>query len=114
MDWDDAVDTKILGPLVEQFGIEIAYTPAGGTSFDVRGIYDKAFLSLDPDTGSPVLTNQPTVGIQLSQFTGHDGPQQGDLLTIKKTSEVWEVREALPDGHGALRLMLNVPGQTDV
>lgn len=114
MDWDDVVDAKILGPLVGQFGTDITYQPAAGVSFPVRGIYDKAFLSLDPDTGSPVLTNQPTVGIQLSQFAGHGDPQQGDLLTIEKTGEQWEVREALPDGHGAFRLMLNVPGQTDV
>ncbi|WP_353191408.1 hypothetical protein [Pandoraea pnomenusa] len=114
MDWDDVVDAKILGPLAEKFGTDITYTAADGTSFPVRGIYDKAFLSLDPDTGSPVLTTQPTVGIQLSQFNGHDDPQQGDLLMIIKSGEQWEVREALPDGHGAVRLMLNVPGQTDV
>jgi hypothetical protein len=113
MDWDDAVDGKILGPLVKTFGTLITYLPADGASFQIQGIYDKAFFGLDPATGSVVVTNQPTVGIQMSQFDGREEPLQGDQLVIVKTGEQWEVREVHLDGHGGGRLMLNVPGQTD-
>jgi hypothetical protein len=111
MDWDDIVDGKILGPLMAQFGTAITYMPADGGSFQITGAYDKAFFGVDPVTGSTVVTQQPTVGIQVSQFPVE--PQQHDTLMINKTGEQWLVREAHLDGHGGGRLMLNVPGQTD-
>jgi hypothetical protein len=111
MDWDDIVDGKILGPLMEQFGTAITYMPADGGSFQITGAYDKAFFGVDPVTGSTVVTQQPTVGIQVSQFPIE--PQQYDTLMINKTGEQWQVREVHLDGHGGGRLMLNVPGQTD-
>jgi hypothetical protein len=114
MDWDDAVDASILGPLMKTFGTAISYMPAVGASFPIQGIYDKAFFGVDPTTGEMIVTTQPTVGVQLSQFAGYADPLQGDQLTIIKTGEQWEVREVHEDGHGAARLMLNVPGQTDV
>ncbi|VVE29754.1 hypothetical protein PEP31012_03606 [Pandoraea eparura] len=114
MDWDDVVDAKILGPLQKEFGTEITYQAAVGASFPITGIYDKAFFGVDPTSGESVVTNQPTIGVQLSQFSGQMLPLQGDQLLINKTGEQWEVREVHPDGHGAARLMLNVPGQTDV
>ncbi|BDD90870.1 hypothetical protein PanNE5_03100 [Pandoraea sp. NE5] len=114
MDWDDVVDAKILGPVQKVFGTAITYQPAVGTPFQITGIYDKAFFGVDPTSGEPVVTNQPTIGVQLSQFFGQAPPLQGDQLLINKTGEQWEVREVHPDGHGAARLMLNVLGQTDV
>ncbi|TCK43987.1 hypothetical protein B0G84_2335 [Paraburkholderia sp. BL8N3] len=111
MDWDDIVDAKILGPLMGQFGTAITYMPSVGGSFEITGAYDKAFFGVDPVTGSTVVTQQPTVGIQISQFPIE--PQQGDLLVINKTGEQWQVREVHLDSHGGGRLMLNVPGQTD-
>lgn len=112
MDWDDIVDGKILGPLTKQFGTAITFMPAVGGSFQIVGIYDKAFFGVDVTTGATVVTQQPTVGIQLSQFPVE--PQQYDTLMINKTGEQWQVREVHLDGHGGGRLMLNVPGQTDV
>jgi hypothetical protein len=111
MDWDDIVDGKILGPLMAQFGTAITYMPGDGGSFQITGAYDKAFFGVDPVTGSTVVTQQPTVGIQLSQFPIE--PRQYDTLMINKTGEQWQVREVHLDGHGGGRLMLNVPGQTD-
>jgi hypothetical protein len=113
MDWDDVVDAKILTPLQKTFGTAITYMPAVGDSFPISGIYDKAFFGVDPTTGT-IVTTQPTVGVQLSQFAGRALPIQGDQLLIVKSNEQWEVREVHEDGHGAARLMLNVPGQTDV
>ncbi|MFM0435905.1 hypothetical protein PQQ84_05550 [Paraburkholderia strydomiana] len=114
MEWDDVVDAKILTPLQKTFGTAITYQPAVGASFPISGIYDKAFFGVDPTTGETIVTTQPTVGVQLSQFDGQAEPAQGDQLLIIRTGEQWEVREVHPDGHGAARLMLNVPGQTDV
>ncbi|MDR5757019.1 hypothetical protein [Caballeronia sp. LZ035] len=114
MDWDDIVDAKILGPLMAKFGTAITYMPGVGGSFQIIGAYDKAFFGVDPVTGSTVVTYQPTVGIQESQFrmAGIE-PQQYDMLVINKTGEQWQVCEVHLDGHGGGRLMLNVPGQTD-
>lgn len=115
MDWDDIVDGKILGPLMGQFGTAMTYMPVVGGSFQITGVFDKAFFGVDAGTGASVITNEPTVGIQLSQFVlAGVAPQQYDTLIINKTGEQWQVSEVRLDGHGGGRLMLNVPGQTDV
>lgn len=114
MDWDDMVDAKILAPLQKCFGTPITYQPAAAAPFQITGIYDKAFFGVDPTTGDTIVTNQPTVGVQRSQFADYGDPQQGDQLLVIKTGELWVIREVHLDGHGAARLMLNVPGQTDV
>ncbi len=107
-------DAVVIGPLMGVFSEPVAYTSILGASFQVTGVYDKAFFAVDVETGSLVSTSQPTLGVQLSQFPSNYLPKQGDQLQIVGTGEQWEVREVHSDGKGGARLMLNVPGQTDV
>ncbi|WP_175867865.1 head-tail joining protein [Burkholderia diffusa] len=110
IDWNGMV----IGPLQGVFGEPVSYMSILGGAFQITGVYDKAFFAVDVETGSLVSTSQPTLGVQLSQFPSNYLPQQGDQLQIVETAEQWEVREVHSDGKGGARLMLNVPGQTDV
>ncbi|MPW16910.1 hypothetical protein GCT13_08195 [Paraburkholderia sp. CNPSo 3157] len=110
IDWNAVV----IGPLQGVFGEPVSYTSILGGSFQISGVYDKAFFAVNVETGSLVSTSQPTLGVQLSQFPSNYLPQQGDQALIIGTGEQWEVREVHSDGKGGARLMLNVPGQTDV
>ncbi|WP_434663469.1 hypothetical protein P5W99_24425 [Paraburkholderia sp. A3BS-1L] len=110
IDWNAAV----IGPLQGVFGEPVSYTSILGASFQITGVYDKAFFAVNVETGSLVSTSQPTLGVQLSQFPSNYLPQQGDQALIIGTGEQWEVREVHSDGKGGARLMLNILGQTDV
>ncbi|MFX1675204.1 hypothetical protein PWR63_23640 [Paraburkholderia sp. A2WS-5] len=107
-------DAEVIGPLMGVFGEPVTYTSLSGATFQISGVYDKAFFAVNVETGSLVSTSQPTLGVQLSQFQSNVPPQQGDQLLIIGTGEQWEVREVHIDGRGGARLMLNVLGQTDV
>jgi len=98
------------------FGEPVLYAPAaGGTPFEITGIFDEAFLELAVVDGVQVQTEQPTLGIQYSQFANQAQayPVQSDQLTIKRTGETFVVREPRPDGHGGGRLMLNYLGESN-
>ncbi|WP_241300483.1 head-tail joining protein [Burkholderia stabilis] len=107
-------DAVVIGPLMGIFSEPVSYTSILGASFQITGVYDKAFFAVDVETGSLVSASRPTLGVQLSQFPSSYLPQQGDQLLIVNTGEQWEVREVHPDSRGGARLILNVRGQTDV
>ncbi|MDR5813321.1 hypothetical protein QCE62_06910 [Caballeronia sp. LZ033] len=117
IDWDKAV----IGPTIKVFGEPVMYAPASGiTPFPIVGVFDEAYLGLIVVDGVQVQTEQPTLGVQLSQFRANGKtlfvdvlPEQDDQLTIVRTGAVYVVREPRPDGHGHARLMLNYLGDDD-
>ncbi len=107
---------RLNGAAQAAFGEPVLYAPATGDApFDITGIFDEAFLELVVVDGVQVQTEQPTLGIQYSQFTTQlkASPVQGDQLTVKRTGETFVVREPRPDRHGGGRLMLNYLSETD-
>jgi hypothetical protein len=102
IDWD----TLVIGPTVKVFGEPFTYLSQTFAPFDFTGVYDEAYREVDLAGGMGVTTTQPVVGIQLSQFP--ITPAQDDLLTCHRTSETFKVREARPDGHGWMKLHLNL------
>ncbi len=101
IDWD----ALVLGPCLAQFAEAVDYTPAGGAMVTVTGVYDEQYTAVDMLDGQGVTSAMPVLGVQLSQFV--TPPQQGDALTIVRTSEAFLVKEVRPDGHGWAKLLLN-------
>jgi len=100
-------DGHILAPLFGQFAEAVTYTHAGGATLAIRGIFDEAYRELIPQGGVLAYTTErPVCGIRLVEF-GDAPPQQGDVLTVNRTGNVYEVQEVRLDGHGAAKLMLN-------
>ncbi|OTP79488.1 head-tail joining protein [Caballeronia sordidicola] len=115
LDWIAALD-RLNGAAQAAFGEPVSYAPATGEMpYDITGIFDEAFLELVVVDGVQLQTEQPTLGIQYSQFTAQFKafPVQGDQLTVMRTGETFVVREPRPDGHGGGRLMLNYVSETN-
>lgn len=102
IDWDKAV----VGPLTGVFGEPVLYLPATTAPLDIVGIYDDAYVEVDPAGGMGITSAKPVLGVQLSQFPFP--PEQDDRLVIIRTSETFYVKEVRPDSHGAAKLMLNL------
>lgn len=108
IDWDGLV----LAPLIAAFGEDegIIYYPQGGQEFDIDGVYDENNRDLDM-IGSRVNTSTPVVGARLAQFQRFQiSPQQGDQLRIKRTGELFDVKDTDEDGRGHVKLKLNFVG----
>lgn len=111
IDWDQLV----VVPLVEIFGegdAGVTYYPAGGSAFDVNGVYDDAYREVRVVNGTAVTVEQPVLGVRVSQFAQKglvlDETRQGDQLVVKRTGERLAVKEVRLDSHGHALLMLNL------
>lgn len=101
IDWDAAV----VGPSMSVFGEPVQYLPATTAPFPIVGVYDDAYVEVDPASGMGISSASPVLGVQLSQFSFP--PAQGDRLVVQRTGEMFIVKKVRPDSHGAAKLMLN-------
>ncbi len=110
------IDALILQPLNAIFGDGaqgFLFQPAvGGDPFYVDGVFDEAYVEVDPANGMPVNMEQPVLGVRDADFTsqGKALPLQGDTLTRVSTNRQYQVREPRTDSHGHTKLMLNFIG----
>lgn len=107
MAWPELADAALV-PAVEVFDHgDVTYTPPESTTaFAIRAIYDAEHAAVDLDTGVPVDTTVPAVGVRLQDFLDVVGayPLQGGELAVG--SLVYLVRSVQPDGDGGARLEL--------
>ncbi|WAP69044.1 hypothetical protein OH818_01530 [Jiella pelagia] len=81
----------------------MTYYPLEGASFTVRGVFNTVFQQVDPDTGAIVGSNQPNLGVRLTDFD--KAPASGDKMEIRGKSYV--VVDTQEDGEGGARLILH-------
>jgi hypothetical protein len=74
-----------------------------GESATTRGVYQDGYVGLDPDTGVQVRSTQPVVLISRQALPFK--LQQGDEAEVGGV--VFKVRDAQPDGHDGLLVMLH-------
>lgn len=82
-------------------GESITYIRAD-QSWQVKGMFQSAHIALDPETGGPVSSQMPVVGVN-----GRDlpvTPKTGDRIAAR--GHVYRVRDVQPDGHTGFTLML--------
>ena len=114
------LDGLVIGPCMGVFGEPVAYYGAGpgfpaGAAL-IAGVYDEAYLPLQPLGANvaglgplamgalPNITAaMPVLGLRAADLPG--APEQGDRLTVR--GQDFLVREAQPDGHGGIKLLLN-------
>ncbi|WP_434627640.1 head-tail joining protein [Chromobacterium sp. CV08] len=102
INWDEAV----LAPLQEVFGEPVTYTTTTGQSIAISGVFDEAYHPVDGLGGSTYTsTAQPVLGIRAAALPFP--PLAGDVVAIQRTGIVYSVADVHPDGHGAIKLMLN-------
>lgn len=103
VDWDGLV----LGPNMRVFGEPSTYMPSAGGSFSITAVFDDAYLKevMFEDASTGVTEVSAVLGIQLSQFPAK--PIQGDQLFVPRVNTTYIVRDARPDSHGGMKLLLS-------
>lgn len=103
-DWPGAVD-RVLGAAQTEFGENVLYTPVDGSpAFSVVGIYNNVWREVDPQSGTIVSSNQPNLGVRLSDFLGNV-PIEGATFTIR--SVAYKVTDVQEDGEGGAKCLLH-------
>lgn len=102
MNWLDLTDT-ILKHSTETFGESVVYWPKAAPSFETQGVFDAAFITVDPSSGIRIQSTTPRLGVRLSQLPCE--PAEGDRVEIR--GRVYDVVEAQPDGQGGAVLLLH-------
>ena len=74
-----------------------------GEAHEVRGVFQASHIGLDPDTGVQVRSTQPV--LLISQADLPIKPRQGDEVEVR--GMIYQVRDAQPDGHQGVLLMLH-------
>ncbi|MGC6386570.1 hypothetical protein ACMV8I_02750 [Ewingella sp. S1.OA.A_B6] len=102
----------LLGPLHGVFGDPVDFRPAGGETYTISGIFDRAYTQeIEPlDDGSTVNTTSPVLGVLDSQFTSP--PKKGDRVFIsivggQTVNTLFTISDIQPDSHGGSKLILN-------
>jgi hypothetical protein len=98
-------DALVLKPCIATFGEPITYTPAGGSPIAISGVFDPAYTHVTlNDSGIPFTSILPVLGIRMLVLP--QAPEQDDLVTARGLNYI--VRDALPDGRGHYKLLLNL------
>jgi len=102
--WESVVD-RAAAAAERAFGESSActYTPTVGAPYAVPLVFEAVTERVDPDTGAAVLSNQPEIGVRLSQMAAL--PVRGDRVTVRGV--VYQVVEAMFDGQGTATLRLH-------
>ena len=105
-------DALVNGPCAAAFGVAATggglatFTMPDGTGFQLDGIFDEAWASVEPSSRHnivPVSTTKPRFGARAAAFAVQ--PYQGCRLSLA-TGRTFEVADVNPDGFGWLYLVL--------
>jgi len=102
--WEATVDMAmqtcidVFGEGVDQVTIEQPGLPP----YLVDGIFDSASIQVDPDTGVPIISNDPQISFRVSNLLKllHNG----DRVIIRGVA--YQVKEPVYDGQGTVTVML--------
>lgn len=81
----------------------IQYVPKSGSPYSIDAVFSKAHVEIDRDTGAPISSTDPTLGVQLSQLQAP--PRKGDKVNVGGT--IYVVDDFQPDGVAGALLQLH-------
>lgn len=93
---------RALTAVVKVMGEPVAIA-RGQSTAQVRGVFQAAYVGLDPETGIQVRSTQPVVLVKRGDLPWD--PKQGDTVVARECT--YRVRDAQPDGHDGWLLMLH-------
>lgn len=85
------------------FGEDVVYTPRGQQPINIRGIFDREFQQVDPDTEIVIASNTPMLGVKLADIPFK--PKKGDKVKIRNIE--YKLTDAQEDGQGGASLILH-------
>ena len=86
---------------VDDFGVAATYTPAGGVSSTVNGIFDNDFIEVDAGGGVGVALQQPRFHCRTADISS---ASEGDALVVSGVN--YTIRIVQDDGTGMTMLVL--------
>lgn len=104
MSWTDLVsglNRSCQNAFSEKEGV--LYKLKGGADILIQGIFDKNYISIDPDTGATISSTTPVLGIVASDLPRL--PDEGDRVVIRTIT--YKVMEYQPDSEGMIKLILH-------
>jgi hypothetical protein len=93
---------RAINAVVRVMGEPVTYSRRG-ERYEVRGVFQASHVGLDPDTGMQVNSTQPIVLVD--GWSLPFKPHAGDEVEVRSTT--YKVRDAQPDGHTGVLLMLH-------
>lgn len=101
-DFRDRVN-NVLKKCTNAFGEVVTYYPRTGGSYNLRGIFDNEYESIDPETEQVISSNQSILGVNLNDLRFE--LKINDMIKIRNLMyKVVEVRE---DGQGGASLLIH-------
>lgn len=95
---------RILGHNTRILGEEVEYTFKTGGSEKVQVIFDNEWQQVDPDTERLISTNQPVIGVRLSDLSQE--ARVGDKVYVIAENTDYIVQDVQEDGQGGASLFL--------
>lgn len=80
----------------------ILYKHSTGEEYQIKGIFDRNFSSVDPDSGAIIISNNPILSITEKDLIKL--PDEGDSVSIGGVN--YRILEAQPDSEGMSKLIL--------
>jgi hypothetical protein len=93
---------RAITAVVKTMGEPVVYHRRG-EQHEARGVFQASHVGLDPETGVQVRSTQPIVLI--NGWSLPFKPAQGDEVEVRGAR--YKVRDAQPDGHTGVLLMLH-------
>lgn len=101
---------RMLGVAVRTFSFDspagvslVQYVPKTGAAYNIRAVFDKAYISVDPNTGAPVQSTDPILGVRRSDLAAE--PKPGDRVVVNGTT--YSIGEPQPDGVAGILFQLH-------
>lgn len=95
--------SKLLGVAIPVFGEVVTYGYVDGGQTQIKGVFDLNFDVVDPESQAIVSSNQPRLGVRLSDL--EQAPKVGDRVT-RADLTVWRVTDSQEDGQGGASLIM--------
>lgn len=106
MNWD-AHTERVLDLCMDTFrATAVVYVTQEGAEISIRGIFDNAFVSVDPNTQAAVQSVGPVLGIKLSDLPR--APRVGDFVIVN--NKRFSIDHVEKDVHGGANLFLHKAG----
>jgi len=97
---------RLLGHATRILGEEIEFRYKDGGSKKIKAIFDNEWEQVDPDTERVVSSNQPILGVRLSDLKRE--PTTGDSILILRDQKEYIIQDTREDGQGGVSLFLRL------
>lgn len=92
----------MLGTLKRSLGETMTYKHKGGGSVNITAVWNREHQTVDPDTEVIVSSNNPHIGVQLSDLL--KPPKDDDQVVFQ--GDTYRVVDVEEDGQGAAQIVL--------